>query len=225
MGDLIFNFGVILKLLLIFLVTMLVTLVIHEVGHYLAAKLLKIPVNKFVLGGGKKIFSFRFKETEFILSKLLIYGYVNFTCELNTFQGLVISFSGPFCNLIIGALSYYLAFESSQVYSSDSLSNTILILKFNFLNIVGIFQTDYSFAFKGLTFSTSILFALGFFNFLTFFSNLVPFSIWDGKSVLINLLKLTFRKKKELIDKYQDQIGLFVIGIYISIFFKNFFHL
>jgi regulator of sigma E protease len=48
---------------------------VHELGHFIAAKIVGIEVEAFSIGWGKKIFSFRRKETEYCLSILPIGGY------------------------------------------------------------------------------------------------------------------------------------------------------
>ncbi|MCL1818412.1 MAG: RIP metalloprotease RseP [Spirochaetaceae bacterium] len=48
---------------------------VHELGHFVAAKLAGIDVEVFSLGWGKKLFSFRRKETEYCLSLLPLGGY------------------------------------------------------------------------------------------------------------------------------------------------------
>ncbi len=53
----------------------------HELGHFLVAKILKIGVRVFSLGFGPKIFSFRFKGTEYRISLAPLGGYVHLVGE------------------------------------------------------------------------------------------------------------------------------------------------
>lgn len=48
---------------------------VHETGHFLAAKISGIEVEKFSLGWGKKLISFKRKNTEYILSLFPVGGY------------------------------------------------------------------------------------------------------------------------------------------------------
>lgn len=48
---------------------------VHELGHFLAAKASGIEVEKFSLGWGKKLFSYKGKKTEYIISLFPIGGY------------------------------------------------------------------------------------------------------------------------------------------------------
>jgi regulator of sigma E protease len=51
-------------------------IVIHELGHFLVAKYLGIGVERFSIGFGPKLASFRRRETEYMLSVIPLGGYV-----------------------------------------------------------------------------------------------------------------------------------------------------
>jgi regulator of sigma E protease len=61
--------------LLIFLTVSLLIL-LHELGHFLAAKRLGIPIARFSVGLGPKIWGFKMRETEYWLSLFPCGGYV-----------------------------------------------------------------------------------------------------------------------------------------------------
>lgn len=67
----------IIKLLLI----LGVVATIHEFGHFLAAKLLKVDVEEFSIGFGPKLFQKKFKETTYSLRCLPLGGYVSIEGE------------------------------------------------------------------------------------------------------------------------------------------------
>ena len=73
--------------LYIFLGLLGLTLVVlaHELGHFIAAKLMGIDVLTFSIGWGKKLFSFRKGETEYCISMLPLGGY----CRLKGEQSLI----------------------------------------------------------------------------------------------------------------------------------------
>jgi regulator of sigma E protease len=48
----------------------------HELGHFVAARWAGIPISRFSVGFGPKLWRFRIGETEFCLSLFLIGGYV-----------------------------------------------------------------------------------------------------------------------------------------------------
>jgi regulator of sigma E protease len=66
----------ILTTLIPFAVVLGTTVVVHEFGHFAAAKLLKMQVEVFSVGFGKRLFGFKFRETDYRLSLLPLGGYV-----------------------------------------------------------------------------------------------------------------------------------------------------
>ncbi len=57
-------------------VVLSVLVLVHELGHFVAAKSVDIAVPRFSLGLGPKVFGFWIGETEFVLSALPLGGYV-----------------------------------------------------------------------------------------------------------------------------------------------------
>lgn len=55
-----------------------VLILIHEAGHFLCAKLLRIPVREFALGFGPQLLGFRWAETDVRLNLLPLGGYCAF---------------------------------------------------------------------------------------------------------------------------------------------------
>jgi len=51
-------------------------ILLHELGHFLAARLVKIPIAKFSIGFGPKIFGFKKGVTEYKISLIPVGGYV-----------------------------------------------------------------------------------------------------------------------------------------------------
>ena len=61
--------------ILAFAVALLLSVMIHEAGHYLTAKKFGMKVTEFFLGFGQKIWSFTRGETEFGLKAIPAGGY------------------------------------------------------------------------------------------------------------------------------------------------------
>src|SRR5262245_42170893 len=61
--------------LLIFL-TLSLLIVLHELGHLLAAKWLGIPIARFSVGFGPKLWGFKWRDTEYWISLIPCGGYV-----------------------------------------------------------------------------------------------------------------------------------------------------
>lgn len=53
-----------------------VLILVHELGHFIMAKINKVKVNEFSIGMGPKIFTYHGKETNYSISLLPVGGYV-----------------------------------------------------------------------------------------------------------------------------------------------------
>jgi regulator of sigma E protease len=73
----------VLHTILWFLIAIAILVVVHEFGHYLAARLAGVKVLRFSIGFGKPLFSRRFgrDQTEWVLSALPLGGYVKMLDE------------------------------------------------------------------------------------------------------------------------------------------------
>ncbi|MDD5217397.1 MAG: RIP metalloprotease RseP [Candidatus Omnitrophica bacterium] len=58
------------------LVVLGILILIHELGHFIACRLLKVRVEKFSIGFGPELFSWQGKQTRYALSVLPLGGYV-----------------------------------------------------------------------------------------------------------------------------------------------------
>lgn len=61
---------------ILFLIVLSILVFIHELGHFLFAKLFKVRVDEFAIGFPPKIFSFKKGETTYALNALPLGGYV-----------------------------------------------------------------------------------------------------------------------------------------------------
>lgn len=99
------------------LVALGVLVIVHEFGHYSAARLLGVTVEKFSVGFGPKIAGIKKGATEFLISAIPLGGYVkmkgdqpdekqNFKEDdfygISWWKRIIIVFAGPFANLILG---------------------------------------------------------------------------------------------------------------------------
>ncbi len=58
------------------LLSFAVAMLIHELGHWAVARACRVPARELGLGWGPRLFSFRFKDTEFKLHALPVGAYV-----------------------------------------------------------------------------------------------------------------------------------------------------
>jgi regulator of sigma E protease len=99
-----------------FLVLIGVMIMIHELGHFWAARYFDVKVEAFSLGFGPRLFGFRRGDTDYRVSLILFGGYVKMAGEQVTdentddprgflakprWQRLIIAFAGPFMNLVL----------------------------------------------------------------------------------------------------------------------------
>src|ERR1700710_1619196 len=93
-----------------------VMILIHELGHYWAARAFDVKVEVFSFGFGPRLFGFRRGETDFRFSLILFGGYVKMAGEqpgdsessapraiLNKprWQRLIVAAAGPFMNVLL----------------------------------------------------------------------------------------------------------------------------
>ncbi len=111
-------------------------IIIHEGGHFVAARLMKIKVNEFSIGMGPKIFQFTKKDTKYSLRWVLFGGYCSMEGEdsdsedENAFhkkkviQRIFVVAAGAIMNLILGFIIVLI------IVSSQNLVGTNQIAKF-----------------------------------------------------------------------------------------------
>ena len=59
-----------------FIVLIGVLIFVHELGHFIFAKMFNVKVLKFSLGFGPRLFGFRRGETEYVVALVPLGGYV-----------------------------------------------------------------------------------------------------------------------------------------------------
>jgi regulator of sigma E protease len=93
-----------------------VMIMIHELGHFWAARFFDVKVEAFSFGFGPRLFGFKRGETDYRFSLILFGGYVKMAGEQVTddntddprsflskprWQRLIIAFAGPFMNIVL----------------------------------------------------------------------------------------------------------------------------
>jgi len=86
-------------------------ILIHELGHFIAAKLSNIPIEIFSIGFGPKLWSFRLGQTEYRISALPIAGYVlpkmddlDDFFQINSSRRIAFALGGPTANIILALI-------------------------------------------------------------------------------------------------------------------------
>ena len=98
---------------------------VHEFGHFLTAKLFKMPVSEFSIGMGPQVFSLDTKETTYSFRAIPIGGYVNIEgMEVGSqvengfnskpaYQRFIVLFAGVFMNFLTAFLIIFLIAQMS----------------------------------------------------------------------------------------------------------------
>lgn len=137
---------------LYFLLLVGVLVVIHELGHFAAAKLLDVKVLRFSIGFGRPLVRVRLRETEYQIAAFPIGGYVRIlgidgddrvadqTDRLGRdaqrdarrsfarrplWQRLVIVFAGPAANLALPVVIYFVFFAGHSVLPAAVIGDVI----------------------------------------------------------------------------------------------------
>jgi regulator of sigma E protease len=102
---------------------------VHELGHFLFAKMLGVRVLKFSLGFGPKLIGRKYGDTEYLISSVPLGGYVKMLGETQdeelkeeeragaynyqkVWKRFVIVFAGPFFNILFAVVIFFFSFLS-----------------------------------------------------------------------------------------------------------------
>jgi len=116
--------------ILIFAVALGVLVTVHEFGHLIVAKLFGIYVEKFSIGFGPKLLSYKSKTTEYRLSLLPLGGYVKMKgenadekkpdpdsfSEKPWWQRALVTLGGPFFNLLFALFLFVIMYGLGKTY-------------------------------------------------------------------------------------------------------------
>lgn len=108
--------------LLIFLVILGILIIVHEFGHFIAAKSCGVRVERFAIGFGPLIAKIKGKETDFLIRLFPLGGYVKLAGDANSEckgasdeflskpagKKIKIVFAGPFFNYIMAFVLFWL---------------------------------------------------------------------------------------------------------------------
>lgn len=128
-------------IVLYFILFIGVLIFVHEIGHFIFAKLFNVKVLKFSLGFGPRMLGFRKGETEYCVAWVPLGGYVKMLGDDPTeevspedqnrafslkplWQRYIIILAGPIFNLIFPIIIYFFFF-SAQTTLSPSIIGTV----------------------------------------------------------------------------------------------------
>ena len=149
----------------------LILIVIHEFGHFIAAKLLGVKVNEFAVGFGPRLFGFQGKETKYSFNLVPLGGYCAMEgedeesgdsrafCNKSAWRRFLIVVMGAVFNLVFGLIlvAIILApqprfasttigeFEEKAISQQSGLKIDDKIIEIEGRKIFGIYDMNYAF--------------------------------------------------------------------------------
>ena len=124
-----------MKTVLITLLVFGVIIMIHEMGHFVAAKLFGIKVNEFSLGMGPSFFRYTRGETDYRLRLLPIGGFVAMEgenedsgddrafCNKPAWQRFIVLAAGAFMNLVLGLILVLVLVGRMELIGTTTIAN------------------------------------------------------------------------------------------------------
>lgn len=112
----------------------LVLIIIHEFGHFIAAKLLGVKVNEFAVGFGPKLFSKKKGETEYKINLIPLGGYCAMEgedeessderafCKKSAWRRFIIVAMGAIFNLLLGVLLVSFTLIPSKQFTTTKIA-------------------------------------------------------------------------------------------------------
>lgn len=119
---------------LIAILLFVVLIVIHEFGHFIAAKLLGVRVNEFAVGFGPKLFSKQGKETKYSINLIPFGGYCAMEgedetsaddrafCNKKPWRRFLIVAMGAIFNLLLGLIIIAIILAPSKAFTSTVIA-------------------------------------------------------------------------------------------------------
>lgn len=112
----------------------LLLIIIHELGHFLAAKLLGVKVNEFAVGFGPKLFSKKIGHTAYSVNLIPLGGYCAMEgedeqsddsaafCNKSAWRRFIIVVMGAVFNLILGLIIIAVILSSQKQFVSTTVA-------------------------------------------------------------------------------------------------------
>lgn len=121
--------------ILVSILLFMVLIFIHEFGHFIVAKLMKIKVNEFAIGFGPSIFKKQGKETLYTIRALPFGGYCamegedeesddeNAFCNKKAWRRFLVIIAGAVFNLIFGLIIVFFMLLPNDRFASTTVSS------------------------------------------------------------------------------------------------------
>ena len=112
----------------------IILIIIHEFGHFIAAKLLGVKVNEFAVGFGPKLFSKRLGETRYAVNLIPLGGYCAMEgedegstdqrafCNKKPWRRFLIVIMGALFNLIFGLILVAISLAPQELFATTTVA-------------------------------------------------------------------------------------------------------
>ena len=195
---------------------------VHELGHLLAGKLLNVHVLRFCVGLGPRLTGFRYKGTDYCLAPIPLGGYVRLASESGpgaspgsltgkpAWQKAVIFVAGPLANALF-ALAVIYAIKLLHANPVDAMEATcqkmLLLTRLVVDSFIGLATCKIPpselvgpvFLFNITAKAASsgletLLYFLAFISTNLFIFNLLPLPVLDGGQIVLAFVNKTLRR-------------------------------
>jgi len=127
--------------ILIFIVFLSILILVHELGHFLFAKILKVGVDEFGIGFPPRLISFKLRETVYSINLVPFGGFVKLRGEDNAedpngflaqhpFKKILIVLGGVLFNIIFAYFAFSIGYLWGLPEASEKLENITVIQVF-----------------------------------------------------------------------------------------------
>ena len=218
---------------------------VHELGHFLAAKLCGVGVDEFSLGMGPKLISKKFGGTVYSIRWILFGGFVRLNEDdypkAAWWKQLIIISAGVVFNLICAFIAVGLYLDLSGMVEVGffrgvalSFEVTMNMIKEVFIAVINIFKSVDTSSFAGPVgvvsavstyVNTGFIYAIEIFavlNINLFIMNSLPIPMLDGGQAVLIIIKKIFNKKE--MPKFEtvwNVIGIIFVGAIFVFAIKN----
>lgn len=183
----------------------------HEFGHFIAARIVGVPIRIFSIGFGPKLWAVKKRETEYRIAMIPLGGYVMPDVEddkeflaLPVYKRIVMTLGGPIASIVLPLFCFALANCLSTGISLNALfikpfHQTYLIFSSVVVAFLGIFSHHSQLSgiigvvtqggqFIGVSFIKALQF-VGLISLNLAVLNLVPLPVLDGGKVFLYLME------------------------------------
>lgn len=240
-----------LKTILLSQFTLILVVLVHELGHFFAMRAFSIKVDTFSIGFGKGWTLFKWKETEFMITPIILGGYVSPETDsyenAKAYEKLVVSLAGPLAGLIGAIIPFFII---SYFYDGNSfwfsLANACIIPFYlvgkvsiaiggffaNFfphakeiishVTINSAGRASANYTFMEDSDSKMFLIKIAILSVVLSILNMVPIPPFDGGHVVTHLYEIVFRRRAN--KQVVLWTSLVVVVALILLFFLGIFN-